>query len=257
MMNTANLFKRLLFVAWALPLAWIVVNYDFPIERFINQFLPADLKLSHIRPGHLIGMLLTAVACWEYYGMLGKLYPKNGFWLAGIWLAVQGVLYFVNDRILPEKIVIFILLVLVATEAFLWGKNTGRWKRASLLFSGTIFMYVAYATMLDLYATTFQTVFSHMPAHWIFSQMGIVTVLAAIFMCDSIAYFAGSLFGKHHFSSISPKKTIEGAAAGFVTAVVTTAVGWHFFADPKFSIAWGIMLGVIIGVFAQLGDLHS
>ena len=258
-MNMANLAKRLFFVLWAIPISWCIIAWDFPLDVYINKLLPPDFALTHLRPGHLIGVVLIALACWEYYKMLGKLYPRNGFWIAGIWLAVQGVLYFISDRVFPAKIDMYILLVMVAAEAFLWGKNTGRWKRASLLFSGTVFLYVAFATLLDLYAVPFQSVFStpfsRDPAHWLLSQMGIVTVLASIFMCDSMAYFAGSLFGKHHFSSISPKKTLEGAAAGFITAIVTMAAGWHFFADPKYPLWAGILLGVIIGITAQLGDL--
>ena len=44
--------------------------------------------------------------------------------------------------------------------------------------------------------------------------------LAAAWGTDVYAYLAGKYFGKHHFSKVSPKKSIEGCIAGVVGAVV-------------------------------------
>jgi phosphatidate cytidylyltransferase len=119
--------------------------------------------------------------------------------------------------------------------------------------------------LLSFYGNSFQQLFPSRFSNWSISQMGIITVMGSIFFCDSAAFFIGSLFGKHHFSSISPKKTIEGSIAGLLAAVLTSAAGWTFLANPsahqKFSmfpgdsILFGIILGIIIGIFAQLGDL--
>ncbi len=254
-MNTKNLATRIIFVLWAVPVSWLIACYDFPLENYLNFLLPPDLQLSHIRPGHLLCIALVALALKEYFSMLKRLYPRNGFWVAGVWFAFQTLLYFISDKIIPTKIDIYILMLIVALEAFIWGRNTGRWKRASLLLSGTVFLYIAFATCADFYSPVFQGVFDRNSDHMLLSQLGIVTVLMAIFLCDSMAFFAGSLFGKHHFSSISPKKTLEGAAAGFIAAIVTMTAGWYFFADAKYPLWNGVLLGVFIGIFAQLGDL--
>jgi phosphatidate cytidylyltransferase len=87
------------------------------------------------------------------------------------------------------------------------------------------------------------------------SQMGLVTVFLAVFLCDSAAYFVGSWIGKHHFSSISPRKTIEGSVGGLCAAIIISTVGWYLFADPLYPRSLGIVMGVLIGVFAQAGDL--
>src|SRR5262249_52443794 len=53
---------------------------------------------------------------------------------------------------------------------------------------------------------------------------GAVALALAIFVakgCDIGAYFTGRLIGRHHMTPVlSPKKTWEGAAGGFVLAVV-------------------------------------
>jgi phosphatidate cytidylyltransferase len=63
------------------------------------------------------------------------------------------------------------------------------------------------------------------------------------------------MWGKHHFSTISPKKTIEGSIAGLLAAVLVSSIGWYFLANPVYPRWLGLFMGIIIGVFAQVGDL--
>lgn len=256
-MNLGNLRKRIFFALWAAPLSWILVNSNFSLTSLFLLSSTSDISLQSvvIYPGHIIAIMLTIMACYEYLNMLKRLYHRNGFWLIYIWLGFQIVSYFLPDSFLSMRQDIFILLGIVVLEAFIWGKNTGRWKRASLLFSGTVFLMIACSSLLDFYDQPFQKIFAPRFNHIMLSQLGIVLVLTAIFLCDSIAYFAGNLFGKHHFSSISPKKTIEGSISGLVTAIAFTTVGWYFLADNRYPLILGIIMGTLIGIFAQFGDL--
>jgi phosphatidate cytidylyltransferase len=87
---------------------------------------------------------------------------------------------------------------------------------------------------------------------------GGVTVLgffAAIWMCDSAAYFVGRWWGKHKLlERVSPKKTWEGAIAGFIFALGTFLLVRTFFL-PYLSFIHAVVCGSIIGIFGQLGDL--
>lgn len=258
-MNTANLSKRILFAAWAIPLGWLLINVNISLlpsslaERFLSQ--PDTV----VYPGHLCALLLVFLASSEYLRMLGHRYPRNGFWLVYIWLSLQMASYF-EPKISPNaRFDTFILFMIVAGEAIIWGKKSGRWRRASLLFSGMAFMSIAGFSMLSFYDEPFQTVFKSRFSNPLASQMGIVIVCGAIFLCDTAAYFTGSLIGKHHFSNISPRKTIEGSIAGLAAAVLVTTLGWPLLiaesANNKYSIACGVLLGINIGIFAQAGDL--
>jgi phosphatidate cytidylyltransferase len=78
---------------------------------------------------------------------------------------------------------------------------------------------------------------------------------------DVGAYFVGRLWGKNKLSpNLSPKKTIEGAIAGFISAVLASMLiyfaGNRFFGG-NFSLCFSesIWLGMMIGVFGQMGDL--
>jgi phosphatidate cytidylyltransferase len=83
----------------------------------------------------------------------------------------------------------------------------------------------------------------------------VIVIFAAIWACDSAAYFAGVGFGRHKlFERVSPKKTWEGAIAGCVAAVVAFLAG-KFLALPYLTAGQAVLCGGLVGVFGQLGDL--
>lgn len=83
----------------------------------------------------------------------------------------------------------------------------------------------------------------------------IISMLASIWICDSAAFWAGSSLGKHKlFPRVSPNKSWEGAIAGFIFAVVVMIIAKAtilYFLTLKDT----ILMGIIIGIFGQVGDL--
>jgi len=89
-------------------------------------------------------------------------------------------------------------------------------------------------------------------------------VILANAASDTFAFFIGRSFGRHHLAPlISPKKTWEGALAGVAGATVLSLL---FTAPRLFSasnalyieglLLWQApLLGILISVFGQLGDL--
>lgn len=256
-MALKNLGKRVFFALWAIPLGWWVANSQLSLvpRSFAENILHRpDLV---VYPGQLVSILLIFIAAFEYTHMLAIRYRRNGFWLIYIWLTFQFLTYFFPQLSLSIRFDkdIFVLLIGVAAEAAIWGKTSQRWKRASLLFSGTVFLSSAGFSLLGLYQEPFQTIFPQKFGASMLSQLGIVMVVTAIFLCDTFAYFVGSMMGKHHFSSISPKKTVEGSVAGLVASIIVSMVGWYFLSGESYPGYLGFILGVLIGISAQAGDL--
>jgi len=87
---------------------------------------------------------------------------------------------------------------------------------------------------------------------------GAAYVLLAFFLtwsCDTAAYTVGRIFGRTRpWTRISPRKSVEGAIGGLVAAVVAAFVGRAWFA-PFLSLLDAAVLGLGVGVFAQVGDL--
>ncbi|MGO9481482.1 MAG: phosphatidate cytidylyltransferase [Candidatus Kryptoniota bacterium] len=82
----------------------------------------------------------------------------------------------------------------------------------------------------------------------------LIAVLASIWICDSAAYFVGKAIGRHKMSKfVSPNKSWEGAFAGFVFAIATSAAA-KYLVLPELSLRLMLGTGAIIGIFGQAGD---
>ncbi|MDE1976401.1 MAG: phosphatidate cytidylyltransferase [Elusimicrobia bacterium] len=80
-----------------------------------------------------------------------------------------------------------------------------------------------------------------------------------LFICvwatDIAAYAVGKTLGSHPLApALSPKKTWEGAAAGFAAALLASSV-FSALSRGVLPIAEALALGALIGVFGQLSDL--
>ncbi len=83
----------------------------------------------------------------------------------------------------------------------------------------------------------------------------IISILAAIWICDSAAFFGGTSLGKHKlFPRVSPKKSWEGAIFGFFFSILTMLLAKVIILD---FLSWTsvVIFGIIIGTIGQIGDL--
>lgn len=83
----------------------------------------------------------------------------------------------------------------------------------------------------------------------------IIGLFITIWVCDSAAFFIGSAIGKHKlFPRVSPKKSWEGAVAGFIFAVAAMII-LKYIMLGFLSTSAAVATGVIVGTVGQLGDL--
>ena len=84
--------------------------------------------------------------------------------------------------------------------------------------------------------------------------------LFAAWGTDIFAFFVGIKFGKHKFSKVSPKKSIEGCVAGTIGAVALM-LAYTYFANTywnmNYSYAYIAMIGVILSLMGQIGDFSA
>ncbi len=93
--------------------------------------------------------------------------------------------------------------------------------------------------------------------HWPHLNSGMVLMLMACFLIvatDIGSYVIGRRYGRRPLSPISPGKTVEGAlggvgCAGLLGAVFAELLGWNW------GWAVGALLGVVVALFALVGDL--
>jgi phosphatidate cytidylyltransferase len=82
----------------------------------------------------------------------------------------------------------------------------------------------------------------------------VLYVVLATQLNDVIAFLTGKLIGRHHWTVLSPNKTIEGSLGALAFAVAFAFVNSPL-AFPSLP-WWGVLgLGLIVGAGGQIGDL--
>jgi phosphatidate cytidylyltransferase len=199
---------------------------------------------------------LAAIGVWEY----AQLAINKGVEPAVRWMIAAAVaevialyasLVFVDFPQLP------ILVFAIALVVFFL-LHFGDTKDALLMIAVEFFSIAYIAAPLGLMLGVLYPVAYHgvsQEGRWWLVYLILVTKIT-----DVGAYFVGRLWGKTKLSQLSPKKTVEGAVAGFISAVIASILihfaGTQFFGH-HFSLSFteSIWLGMMIGVFGQIGDL--
>lgn len=217
--------KRVITALWGIPLLVAVVWFDEPIAWFT-----------------IITTILGILAVYEFYRLtaIAGILPLILFGL--MWTAlfitrphVTSDLYYLLLWITLLVLPIFILLLLFKRKEIF-----STWV---LVVGGIIYVGLLLSYLVDLRLEAGR--------NWVF------LAIFATFGSDTAAYFIGKAFGRHRMAPrISPGKTWEGAAAGIIGGV---AVSLLFIIDWPLQLpiyAWeAVLLGVLISVFGQIGDL--
>lgn len=149
-------------------------------------------------------------------------------------------------------IVIGCFIYLPISEVLLSKKNNIR--VLSLSFLGLAYLSFSLGLLIHLKSYDYQLKGSE-----VLVENGtntILTMIAAIWINDTMAYIVGSLIGKTPFSKISPKKTWEGTIGGAILAVVTITTAYYFLVDRN-SLTMVIGVSSIAAIFGTIGDLFE
>jgi len=186
-------------------------------------------------------VLLGGLALWEFRGLSDKMGSRAPGWL----LFPLGAFFAFSGTVLRQVDVALVLsLALVAgLGAFLVvpgrRQGLGRW---AMGVAGALYIGMPFNYYLLLYTSK---------PHGL--EWTLFTIFAVI-ACDAAALLVGSRIGRHpFFTTISPRKTVEGAVAGVVASVIVMLIGMS--AVIGLSLWHAILVGVLVGLSAQMGDL--
>jgi phosphatidate cytidylyltransferase len=204
-------------------LAGVIVNAVFVYERFqvdIYQFILAHFNI-HLAMFSQHQLLTVVLLKFLLLTLLIELFRKKGSPITNIAATVLGVL----------MISLCFGTLIFLRELFPYG------------FPVYKFFATGYADDLQLAQIN----------RW--GGYTVIAIFASIWMCDTAAYFGGSTFGKHPlFERVSPKKTWEGAVFGFIFSVLTM-IAAKILLLGYLAFQHALVLGVLIGIFGQVGDL--
>ncbi len=213
--------------------------------RILSGFVLIAVVLGGVFLGlygvYALVVLLGGFALWEFRGLSDKMGSRAPSWL----LFPLGAFFAFSGTVLRDVDVTVVLSVALVAGlgAFLVvpGRREGlsRW---AMGVTGALYIGMPFNYYLLLYTSK--------PHGLIWTVFTIFAVIA----CDAAALLVGSRIGRHQFfAAISPKKTLEGAIAGVVAAVVVMCVGVS--AVLGISPLHAIVLGLLVGFTAQMGDL--
>ncbi len=188
--------------------------------------------------------LLGSLCLYEYFALVKRMGVPGQPWLGH--LAFWAVLVGFELDLMPATAVCPVVLI-AAFLAAMWSR--GPMRERTLGMMATLFgvFYLA-STLLPAIRVRFEFG-ARRGLEWM------LILLAVVWIGDTAAMFAGKAFGRTPFSPrISPKKTNEGAAAGLLGGLVAAFILQRLvFTDlPRLHV---LSASVVMGVFAQLGDL--
>ncbi len=225
--------QRIITALWGIPLLLAFVWFDTPWFTLLILLIAT----------------IAALGALEFYRLatLSEGQPLTIFGIVWTLLFIVGahfeatyeVTYIAPSLLALAVALPFIWLSLRHQEGILvsWG-----WTLAGILYMGWMLSHYESLRELDQ------------------GKGWVIFTIFSTFACDSAALFVGRAWGKRHLApTISPGKTWEGAVGGFV-ATLAAAVALRvllglFDLLPSLSYAQTIILGALIGIFAQLGDL--
>ncbi|OGU41077.1 MAG: hypothetical protein A2X61_14300 [Ignavibacteria bacterium GWB2_35_12] len=246
------------------------------VKRIIVAFvgIPLALLIMYLGgyPFLVTVAIISSIALWEFYKIAEKKHAfPNKFpgILAG--LVLMSLFYYRNTFFDFVWLLIFLtLFIIIVFSLELFRNKPNGFLNVSTTIAGVIYISASFCCLIGLrefYKLIDSPIFANditgINRSFIISTFTksifccwlVANIFISVWVSDSAAYFIGVKFGKHRlFPRISPKKSWEGAVAGFIFAIIGFSVSSALLI-PKFPIMHAIIIGAIIGVIGQVGDL--
>jgi phosphatidate cytidylyltransferase len=233
------------FIVSSISIAFTAVLIAFSLNPFVQFFIAIAIAA------------LAVVGIWEYARLVKTKKIDLPLWL----LSLLAVL-FVLANYLAIRNIGFSVLTGVAIAAFFFAiflynfsKIEGAIVNIATCFFGVFYVVFPLGLMLRiLYPVT-------IPSAFIDGRIWLAYLIVVTKITDVGAYFVGKMWGKSKLAPhLSPGKTLAGAVAGFIAALVVS-IGFSLISlvslpsTFRLSLFEAIVLGGLIGIFSQLGDL--
>lgn len=225
-----------------------------------------DSNLKRISSA-LIGFPLVALII-----ILGNKYMISvGLAIVAI-LSMHEYLYAVSKKSNPIKWISYLSCALISLLAFVPQEQYGN----TILVAIPIILLISFFQVI---VTGMKTNFNDL----VYTFMGIIYIVFCIgsmamirgledgriliwyvfwsgWATDVFAYAIGRRFGKHKFSEVSPKKSIEGCVAGTIGAIVVTLIYTYFintYTAVEYSYLYISIIALILSIVGQIGDFAA
>ncbi len=203
---------------------------------------------------------LAITGIWEYVQLLKIKNIELPFWLLSTLTGLFIIANYLTVLSLGFSIVLQCVVVVFFFSVFIYNfyKIHGAIIKIAATFFGAFYIVMPIGLMLRiLYPISIST-------NFVDGRVWLAYLIVVTKITDIGGYFAGKLWGRGKLApTISPGKTMTGAFAGFISAILVSIIFFLIstFCIPSISnifnitFVQSIVLGGIIGIFSQFGDL--
>lgn len=196
---------------------------------------------------------------WEYFNLLEKIhrvlfnpFVRQGFMLLGfgMMLLFCRPIFHIAQYGLRENVSLPVSAAGVAMLIIgIFQTSTIKLKAFGAAALGLLYISLSWSLMLDLFQLEINVIASD--TSFVVSGIFIpITVIASIWINDTMAYIVGSFIGKRPLSPISPKKTWEGTIGGIILSIAVMS-----FVFPL--IFFGFINMAFVALIAPIATLAS
>ena len=230
------------------------MNFKSFLVRFLVALVLGPLLLYILYLGKMylfvFVALLTLFSLKEFFDMAVNKSAHGQLIIGGASsIAILLSIYYHS----PIAIATFILISIIAIFfKELYQKQGSAIINISITLFGTLYLSFLYGSFL-----LFRDIPMYKELPYQYAGFWFIMIFLTTWLCDTAAYIIGSSFGKHKLiKRISPNKTIEGTAAGFIAAIIGAFICHVWFIDGL-RLVDSLIIGAIIGSFGQYGDLFE
>ena len=242
---------------------------NFIVRAITGAFFVAIMVTGMLTPVGMVALftLITGATLWEYTGLVNNHIEKvqvNRFisTAAGVFLFLAMASY-CSGMSTAEVFIPYLLTIVYLFVSELYTGNENALADWAYTMLGQMYIALPFSTINIL-------AFQNAEGVVTFSTILPLSVFLFLWMNDTGAYCAGSLFGKHKlFPRISPAKSWEGSIGGGIFVILLAAgigcysLGVSEFAassssvasTPVFTILKWVGMGIVVVFFGTWGDL--
>ncbi len=225
-------------LAIILPRAGDVVFW----QRVLSAIIGVPILISAVWYGGVVLLAVTAALMLLGAREMSLIFSRLDLYVPQI-LVIPGCLFLViaayhyKDSYPADAVILLLIVYLVVMVI--------AYPQFSPLDTAVSFFSTIYVSLI-----IFLYLLSTLPSGWIW----LIIMLFCTWSNDTVAYFVGRGWGRRRIApELSPGKTVEGALGGVLACIIAAWVAALFYTQlPLWPV---LLLGLIIGVAAQVGDL--
>jgi CDP-diglyceride synthetase len=228
----AIMLAGLLWNPWSFFILFSIIHFGCWVEyqRLVEGIDPGYRERT---PFHKYGVMLAGWCLMLWFSGEAFLIGEFGLHEAGWWMGL-------------------ILAFLLPVTEVLFTKSI-RPKNIAHSFFGLVYISLSWGLFMDLYNHIEIKVDGQV--HQIDPRVIPITIVASIWINDTMAYIVGSLIGKTPLTPISPRKTWEGTLGGIVLSIAVVGLLVYFVFNRPYLLVHALAIAGISAITGTLGDL--